>query len=142
MQQYFFSDSDIEDYLDGVFEGDAEAIKIYLYNTAEGKQRLNNIQALYAALREEEQPRLFVPLSESVLSTLAARKAKKKSTWGYLVWLAGAIAAGALIFYCWFLLKNVSVNYIPFIIVMALVITAFQWIDVYRMKERYAQTVL
>ena len=145
MQQHFFSDRDIEEYLDGAFEGDNSAMKEYVEQTPEGRARLASIQALYAALNDEQQPQLSFSLSQSVMNTLSAREAKGGFKWNSILWIAGAIAAMVLLFYCFKFIgefqlqddtKQIS-NLFPFAIFIALVITAFQWTDVQRMKKRY-----
>ena len=145
MQQHLFSDRDIEEYLDGVFEGDTAAIKEYVEQTPEGRARLASVQALYAALSDEQQPELSFSLSQKVMETVAARDTKPGFKWNSILWIAGAIAAIVLSFYCFrfigqFWLQgdtNQFGNLFPFVIFLALIIFAFQWTDVHRMKKRY-----
>ena len=145
MQQHFFSDRDIEEYLDGVFEGDMEALKEYVEQTSEGRARLASVQALYAALQDEEQPQLSFSLSRAVINTLEARESKKGFKWNGILWTVGAIAGLVLLFYCFRLLSEFQLtdntglfgNLVPFVIFMALIIVAFHWTDIHRMKKRY-----
>ena len=145
MQQHFFSDRDIEEYLDGIFEGDIAAMRQYVEQTPEGRARLASVQALYAALDDEPQPALSFSIGQTVMDTLAARETKKGFKWNSILWIAGAIAAMVLLFYCFRFIgefqlqdnaKQVS-NLFPFAIFIALIIIAFQWTDVQRMKKRY-----
>jgi hypothetical protein len=145
MQQHFFSDRDIEEYLDGIFEGDIEALKGYLEHNPEGRARLASVRALYAALQEEQQPQLSFSLSRAVINTLEARESKKGFRWNGILWIVGWIAGLMLLFYCFRLLSEFQLpdntrlfgNLVPFAIFMALIIVAFHWTDVHRMKKRY-----
>ena len=145
MQQHFFSDRDIEEYLDGVFEGDIAALKEYLEHTDEGRTRLASFRVLYAALHEEQQPELSFSLSQSVMQTLEAREAKGSFKWNIILWIVGGLGGIVLLFYCIRLLSEFQlpantnqVNYLfPFAIFMALMIVAFHWTDIQRMKKRY-----
>lgn len=148
MQQQIFSDSEIEDYLDGVFTGDITVIRHYLENTEEGRQRLANIQALYTALSGEEEPKLSMALDAAVMDALARRSEKKSFAWNGISWVGGAAALGILLFYCLRFFEGLLLNadtlgtsgfiFITIIIIVAL--TAFQWADVKRMRERYKLT--
>ena len=148
MRPPIFSDRDIEEYIEGVFEGDRASIKEYLEQTVEGQARLASIKALYAALKEEPVPQLSFSLDQAVLDKIASRETKQRFNWNSMVWVVGAIAGLALLFYSTKFLNEISFTgntnqaglLVPIALFMALAIFAFQWVDIYGMKKRYDVT--
>ncbi|HYE53886.1 MAG TPA: hypothetical protein VD996_03555 [Chitinophagaceae bacterium] len=144
MQQYMFTDREIEEYLDGTFSGDVQAMESYLHGTVEGSQRLAYHKALYALLQSGPEPQLNISLPSAVMQALANRKVKKVRERNYVLWTAGGIVAVALLYYVIVLLASFSwslpgINPVWVVVVLALMVIGFHGIDMREQQKRYRE---
>jgi|GEM_PF-4174946 len=97
-----FTDQDIENWLDGTYEGDRHAIEKYLTTTEEGRSRLALAKSFYQALKEQPMPELSFSLGEAVVNQLADRTIKQKEKTGFqfapilILMIIGIIITGFL----------------------------------------------
>ena len=147
MQQHVFTDRDIEEYLDGTFSGNVQALESYLHGTEEGSQRLAYHKSFYALLQTGPEPQLNISLPGAVMEALANRKAKKVHELNYVLWIAGGIVAAALLYYMIILLSNFSwslpgISPIWVIVMIVLIVIAFHGIDLKEQQRRYKERMI
>ena len=141
--QHVFTDLEIEEYLDGTFTGDVQAMESYLHGTEAGRQRLAYHKALYGMLQSAPEPQLDISLPEAVMHALANRKAKKVRSRDYVLWIAGGIVAVPLLYYVIVLTARFSWQSLPgvspvwVIAVIALLVIAVHGIDLREQRRRY-----
>lgn len=140
-----FTDNDIQDYLEGVFTGDVNALEEYINNTDEGRKRLDSFKSLFSMLQEAPRPALKISLADSVIAALDARNAKPGFNWNMLLWIiTGCCIMGALVSVYLFIddfsfLNQVADSGLVILIIVAIVLItlAFHGLDWYRQYRRY-----
>lgn len=140
-----FTDNDIQDYLEGVFTGNVNALEEYINNTEEGRKRFESFKSLFSLLHEAPRPTLDIALGDSVMTALDARKTKPSFNWNILLWIiTGCCIIGALISVYVFIgnfsfVNKVADSSLVVLIVIAIVLIslAFHGFDWYRQYRRY-----
>lgn len=135
-----FTDTDIQDYLEGVFTGDVKALEDYIYNTDEGKKHFQSFNALFHMLQTGPLPSLNISLENKVMAALDARETKKSFNWNGVLWVLTGICIAAALIASFIFLQNVSedISITPLIIIALVILTiAFHGIDWYRQYKRY-----
>lgn len=140
-----FTDNDIQDYLEGVFTGDVNALEEYIQNTEEGRKRFASFKNLFSMLQEAPRPTLNISLGDSVVAAIDARKSKPSFNWNILLWIiTGCCIIGALTSVYLFIgdfsfVNQVADSNLVVLIIIAIVLlsVAFHGIDWYRQYRRY-----
>jgi anti-sigma factor RsiW len=139
-----FTETDIQDYVDGNFSGDRVALLRFLENDAEAALQLRLYRALKLALKEE--PGLFVPgLADKVLAKIEERKTAAEPRWtsaGILVLvLLGFCALGFYFSYTglkdWMRLFEGGVMVLLVLVGIAFTI-AFHFMELMVLKKKFA----
>ena len=137
-----FTDSDIQDYLEGVYYGDVKSLEYYLQNTNEGKKRLAYFQSMFDMLENAPAPSLNISLEENVMAALNARQKKQSFNW---LWVVTGGCVVAALFTSFLFLDDLSFftrmagnGIMPLILIAAILLSlAFHGIDWYRQMRRY-----
>jgi hypothetical protein len=139
-----FTEKDIQDYLDGNFEGDVYAMKEFLSREADARETLEQYQVLYKALKDEEVPSLSCNLADTVVSIVEKRKDQNEKFWsGVLTFAlitigAAAIIIGLLYFDIKKVLENFNTAFLSIAILLSLgFLTAFKFVDVKIRRRKF-----
>ena len=138
-----FTDQDIENWLDGTYEGDSHAIEKYLATTDEGVARLSFIKSFYQALKEQPMPELSFSLREAVVNQLANRSIKQKEKTGFqfapilIIMVIGIIITGFLFikeFTFFTAINNLMAGIIGLLVVLFIGMNVIDWNE---QRKRY-----
>jgi hypothetical protein len=139
-----FTEKDIQDYLDGNFEGDVYAMKEFLSREADARETLEQYQVLYKALKDEEVPLLSFNLADKVVSIVEKRKQQNEKFWsGVLTFVlivlgAAPIFIGLSYFDLKRLFESFNTAFLSIAILLSLgFLTAFQFVDVEIRRRKF-----
>ncbi len=79
MNQY--SEQDIQDYVDGIFSGDAKDLETYLETNDNAQKQLQLYKALYSAIEQQPAPYLSIDLAGCVIDRIEKRKEARETVW-------------------------------------------------------------
>jgi len=136
MNQY--SEQNIQDYVDGIFAGDAKDWETYLETNDSAQKQLQLYKALYSAIKQQPAPYLSIDLAGSVIKRIEKRKEARETVWAKVAVfvLAALVVIAVSLCYSYFgMYKLFNAAGIVCLITLISFIIAFHFIE-FRVKNK------
>ena len=137
-----YTEQDIQDYLDGNFQGDARAFENYIQQNSEAQQLMRYYRLLYKGLEQEAEMGLSFNLQDAVVAKTLHKKEKHSPAYRLLNALT-ALTAVAVIIFCWnafeigSMFNNIEPMYVLLLPLLGAFMLAWHSIELAARKKKY-----